>query len=303
MKQTGRTNHLPSRIGMFVSGVFVFVMICMALADPEFRKSLNFVTGFIFVVTTAIAGFGIWLSIKFRIRASDEVGQLHVIDGSTIAANAIVCPFSTGLKSASITIDPDAAMIYFENCFVPRRFLASAQKLFSCPVSDVRGVHQLRLQREESLTIITTTGTAVIPATATNYFRMFAFLKEAVPVSQPGFSTDHPLMGIVYGAGAMIGLLGGALLTPRNANDGTLAAFVFCGSVIGVASSYLAVRLGDLWLKTNLAKILGYAAIGAGIGMAVTIMVGPIIGFGILPISILILSGGVIGMFVGRKAS
>ncbi len=66
MKQTGRTNPVTSRIGMFVCGVFVFVMIGLALADSEFRNNLSFVTGFIFVVTAAIADFGICSALSFK---------------------------------------------------------------------------------------------------------------------------------------------------------------------------------------------------------------------------------------------
>lgn len=125
----------------------------------------------------------------------------------TIPNDAIVCPFFTGIKSASIAVDPGDAVIHFKNCHVPRGFLAIAQTWFSCPISEVRSVHRV-LYRGKSLTIVTTTGNALIPATATNYLELREFLTVAVPTNQSGFSTDDPMMGLVFLAGAFVGLLG-----------------------------------------------------------------------------------------------
>ena len=191
-------------------------------------------------------------------------------------------------------------MIHFENCHVPRRFGATAQTWFSCPVSDVRGVHRF-FYHGESLTIVTATGKALIPAYATKYIELREFLTDAVPANQSGFSNDNPIMGFVYLAGALVGLFGGAFLTPRNSSDSTLGVFVLFGTILGVAGSHLLIRLGDRLLKTNLAKPIGLGMVGVTFGVVVSTAIAPVIDWNLVPMVALVLAGGVIGIIVGIK--
>jgi hypothetical protein len=174
--------------------------------------------------------------------------EFDAVDRRTIPDDAIVCRFSNGRKPASIAVDIGGSVIHFKNCHVPRRFIASAQDCFSCPISHVTGVHRF-IYRGESLTIVTTMGKALIPATAGNYVELREFLTKAVSVNEPGFSTDHPMMGMVYLVGGFVGGLFSVLLTPGNASESTLLVFILSGTILGVVGIHLLIRFGH-WLKT-----------------------------------------------------
>jgi hypothetical protein len=300
MKHSGPTFTVFNRIAVFVLTSGTLIGMVVTLATPKFRNDLDIVTGFLFVTFAAMFSFGVWISLNWRSNAPEKVADFHAVDRPTISDDAIVCPFSTGIKSASIAVDPGAAVIHFENCHVPRRFLATAQTWFSCPISDVRAVHRF-IYDGESLTIVTATGKALIPATATNYLELREFITDAVPENQRGFATDHPMMGMVYVAGSLVGLFGGVFLTPRNSSDSTLAVFVLSGTVLGVACSHLLIRLGDRWLKTGLAEPIGYGMIGVNFGLTVSTAVAPFIDWNMAPMIALALAGGIIGVIIGMK--
>ncbi len=301
MKQNGPTFPVFNRVAVFVISSGGLVSIAVALATQKFRNDPDVVTGFLFVTFAAMFSCGVWISLNWRNRAPEKkLVESHTFDRPTIPENAIVCPFFTGFKSASVAVDPGAALIHFENCHVPRRFFAAKQTWFSCPISDVRGVHRFHY-RGESLTIVTATGKAPIPATATNYLKLCEFLVEQVPANQSGFSTDHPMMGMVYLAGAFVGLFGGAFLTPRNSSDSTLGKFVLFGAMLGVAGSHLLIRLGDRWLKTGLVNPIGYGMSGVTFGIVVSGAIGPIIGWNMAPMIALVLAGGITGVIIGIK--
>jgi hypothetical protein len=165
---TGRDVPLFNRVVVFVFSSAILAGLVVALSSPRFRSDLGLVTGLLLIVPVGIACFGIWISLKWRNRVPEELEAFPAVDRPSIPDDALVCRFWTGLKAVSIAVDSDAAVIHFENCHVPRRFLATAQTWYSCPIGDVRGVHRFGYSRGESLTIVTATGKAVIPAAATN---------------------------------------------------------------------------------------------------------------------------------------
>jgi hypothetical protein len=199
MKNAQPTFPLFNRIVVLVMSSGLLIGLLAALASPGFRKDLDFVNGFLSVVFAILACFGIWISLAWKNRTPESLEEEEAFpspDRPHIPEDALACHFSTGVKSAAVYLDSDNGLIHFRDCHVPRRFLASAQPWYSCPVTDVKGVHVFRY-RGESLTIVTATGKAQISAAATNYAELRELLNELVPVNQPGFSTDHPMMGMV----------------------------------------------------------------------------------------------------------
>jgi membrane associated rhomboid family serine protease len=104
-------------------------------------------------------------------------------------------------------------------------------------------------------------------------------LKQLVPRNESGFSSDHPMMGMVYVAGALLGLFAGVMLTPKNANDSTLGLFAVAGAVSGVVLLYLLVWVSDRHLKIGLAQPIGFAMCGAFAGLLSHSMLRPLVGW------------------------
>ncbi|MHB8969190.1 MAG: hypothetical protein ACYC3X_04490 [Pirellulaceae bacterium] len=114
------------------------------------------------------------------------------------------------------------------------------------------------------------------------------------------FASDQPWMGMVDVAGALGGLCGGVLLTPRHANDSTLGVFVLCGAILGVFAGRLLIYLADRWLRVDLAQLVGHGVIGGIWGSAVSTVIAPVIGWSTLPTLALILAGAISGVLIGR---
>lgn len=298
-------NEFPlfNRIAILVMSSGFLIVLLIGLASPKFRNDLDVVNGFVFAVFAFFACFGVWVSLFWKNQTRQELEQDEAFispEQPDIPDGALACRFSTGVKSASVSLDVDSGLIHFRDCHVPRRFLASAQPWFSCTLTDVKGVHVFRY-RGESLTIVTAGGKALIPATATNYTELREMLDELVPFSQPGFSTDHPMMGMVYLAGALMGIFLGAFLTPRNSSDSTMGLFVLAGAVLGVVASYLLVFAGDRCLKTGLAQPIGFGMAGVCFGVALSSLLGRFIGWSSVPMIALVLVCGALGFVFGVR--
>ena len=187
-------------------------------------------------------------------------------------------------------------MIHFQNCHTPRKLLSSAQPWFSCPISDIKGLHVFRY-RGESLTIVTAAGKALIPATSAGYEQLRQTLKQLVPRNEHGFSSDHPMMGMAYLAGALLGLFAGVMLTPKNANDSTLGVFAVVGSALGVVFIYLLVVLAERRFKIGLAQPIGFAMAGTFAGLLLHNMLVRWVGWGTAIVFVVV--GAVIGFLFG----
>lgn len=251
MRNIGPQFPCFNRIAVFVMCCGMLAMFGLGFTQPSFRQSLNVVNGFLLAVFAAVACGGIWFSLAWRPRTVSDVEAESRVDRSTIPDDAIVCRFPAGYannKSGAIIVDPNQGVIHFENCHEPRRFLAMAESWFTCPLSDVRGVHRFQY-RGESLTIVTTKGKALVLSTASGYHCLCEYLLKAIPENQPGFATDHPMMGIVYIAGALVGMFSGVALTPNHSSDTTFVLFFVLGTVLGVAGSYFLIFCGDRLLR------------------------------------------------------
>ena len=154
MKHIGPQFPLVNRIAVFVMSCVVLATTVLGFTMPSVRQSPDVVTGFVFVVFAAVGCGGIWLSLAWRPRTASDVEAGSRVDRSAIPHDAITCRFPTGFansKSGAIIVDPKKGVIHFENCHVPRRFLAVAEPWFTCPLSDVRGVHRFRYRSKASL--------------------------------------------------------------------------------------------------------------------------------------------------------
>ena len=308
MKYSGPQLPLFNRVVVLVlsSGLLIGIAAGLAglLTGHVKRDGLDFVTGFLFLVFAGGACFGIWVSLTWRNRTPEELAReaeeqaaFPVSGAPTIPDDALVCRFATRTRAASLAVDFGAAVIHFENCYVPLRFLATTATWYSCPVGDVKAVFSFG----RSLTILTGTGKALIPGTATHYAQLREYLAEAVPTNPPGFAAEHPLMPFVYLAGACFGLFGGAILAPRNADGSTLGLFVLLGAFGGVFASRLLVYLADRLFHLNLARPIGGGMIGAIGGLLISKVLAPAIAWNMTPIVFLVLTGALIGCFIGVK--
>lgn len=259
---------LFNRIAVFIMSSGMLVGLLVALASPKFRQDLNVVMLLVLVVFMGMACFGIWISLSYRARVPDVEDEPSAV--RPYSEDALVCRFAALNRVHSVVVDRAAGMIHFAHCHTPQRFLARAEPRYSCLLTDIQAAHV----RGNSLTIVTKAGNAYVPAYTENYAELSEFLAAYVPPEQDEHDTDHPLMGWVYTFSAIGGLLLGAALTPRQASAATLS---LCAAV-GAAGMLVLTRLG-VWfayryLGVSLVRPLGYAAVGAGIGLIAAPLVG-----------------------------
>lgn len=300
MSRTGSEFPLLNRIVVLVMcGGLLIGLISALIVSPKFRQQLDLTMGFVYCVFALMACGGIRLSLFWQNRTPEELEEeaaLPTGDQPRISDHALVCRFSSLSGPAAVFVDPEQSQIHFQNCHVPRKLVASAQPWFSCPISDLKGAHVFRY-RSESLTIVTATGKALIPAGGANYAQLRQTMEDLVPATQPGFSTDHPMMGMVYLAGALAGIFAGVLLTPNNANDSTMGLFVLAGAFTGVISIHLLVLVADRKWKIGLAQPIGFGMLGSWIGLTVHRFVQPQVGWSIG--SVFMIAGFLLGAVLG----
>ena len=275
----------------------LIIGICVQIASPKFRQELDIANVFVYFVCVMISCFGIWLSLFAKKYTLDELAAMKTVSTPKfpeVSEHAIECRFQVFNKTAAIFLDTVSGQIYFEGCHVPRKLLTSTQSWYSCPITDVKATHmcrnevfrnegkRMRFSREgedQSLFIVTASGTASIPSSANNFAQLRDKLKEIVPYNQPGFSIDHPMMSMVYLAGAVFGLFAGWALTPNSASDSTLGLFVLCGAILGVATGHVLVLIADRNLKIGLTQPIGFGTVGAIVGLVVHRPFAPIVGW------------------------
>ncbi len=275
--------------------------ILVGLTVPGFRGEIDFATGFVLVVFAVISAGGLWLSVTWKDRTGSELAEENARDSfgqPEMSESARVFHFPVMSKAGAVYLDEEAGQIHFHNCHVPRRFLAAEEEWFSCPIDEVKGVHVFRY-RGESLTVVTATGKVVIQDFGRDFAELRDLLKELVPGTTPGFSADHPMMSMVYLGGALAGLFGGVIATPRNATDATMGLFVLGGSFLGVAGVHAVVVIADRKLKVGLAQPLGFSVTGVCAGAALAQLLGPIAGWRMPVMLGAVIIGGMSGAAFG----
>lgn len=294
---------LFNRIVVFIASILLVLGVPVVAVVSIQRNAFDPANGFVMVVFFLFGCGGTWLSLFWKNRTPQEIDEeLSVASARQpeIAASAISCSFATPTDAAAVYLDADDGVIHFQNCHVPRRLIASASEWFTCRVDEILAVHLFRY-RGESLTIVTPEGKAVIPESGTGYAEFRDRIRQSVPFTQPGFSTDHPMMGFVYLLGALGGLFLGFLLTPQNSSDATLGVFVLIGAFLGTVCSFVLVWSADHIWQTSIVQPLGFAVVGGSIGLFVSKWLTPWLGWNLMVVAVLSLIGGVAGVAYGAK--
>ena len=285
---------LFNRIVVIATSGLLLLGVLAAFAVPKVRAEMDFVNSFLIAVFAAVAGWGLWLSLTWKHRTGSELAEENARNSfgqPDMSEGVRVFHFPVMSKAGAVYIDEAAGLIHFRNCHVPRKFLASEEEWFSCPLDDLKGVHVFR-SRVESVTIVTAEGKVVIPYYGRDFAELRDLLKELVPTTAPGFSADHPMMSMVYLGGALAGLFGGVVATPRNATDSTMGLFVLGGSILGVAGVHTVVVFADRKLKVGLAQPLGFGMTGVCAGIALAQLLAPLAGWRMsVPLGAIIIGG------------
>lgn len=302
MEETNPHFPLFNRLVVLTLSSAVLLGMLAQLAIPAVRNRLDLASSFLLVVFVGMSCWGIWVSVRWPSRRLEDRDLAPHFECSRLPDNAIVCQFFTGVRSGSVVIEPDAAVIHFDHCHVPNTFLALSQPMFHCALSEIQDTITCRAPAV-SLTIRTALGKAVIPGHATNYDQLVEFLQRTVPVRTVATGTDHPLMGYVYVAGALAGLFGGVYLTPRNAADSVLGIFVIVGAFLGILASRALVVLADRYLRIGIAPPIAYGLIGLIAGLTVALSTAPYLGWNLVLIIAWATAGTLLGVLWGCRST
>lgn len=297
------TFPLFNRVVVLTMSVALVAGVPVATVQRLNQQTLNAVNLFLAVAFFAIGCGGVWVSVFWKNRTAEQLAEEHAFPAANqpgIPEDALVYRFPNGTRSAAVHIDVAGRMIHFHHCHAPRRFLSSASEWFSCSVDDVQAAHDFRF-RGESLTVVTSQGKAVIPHAGAGYAQLRDCIRELVPFTRPGFSADHPVMGLVYLGGVLIGIFAGVALVPDRADDTVLGVAVLAGSLLGPVGVYLLVRGGDRLLGIDTAQPLGYAVLGSGAGFSLSELLIPWFGWSLTPVLILVTAGAVAGFWFGVR--
>lgn len=302
MGETRPTFPLFNRLVVLLLSSAILFGLISQLARPAFRGSLDLASGFLMVVFVGMACWGIWISLKWpagRLELRD-IAPTH--ERPFLPDNAIICQFFTGLRTGTVVIEPDAAVIHFDHCHVPNRFLAVAQRTFRCSLSEIKDFYCYQAGGA-SLTIRTATGRAIIPEHATNYDQLVEFLQRTIPARPIVLGADHPLMGYVYLVGALTGLFSGVYFTPRDASNSVLGVFVIVGAFLGILLSWLFVYLIHRYLKIEIARLIGYGVVGLIGGLTLALLIAPFLEWSPVPLVALATAGAILGVFWGSRST
>lgn len=236
-----------NRLAVGVSGFGITALSLLVMAS-QLRGDGDLLLGLFSLIPLAIGSFCVWFSIVHRVRTRAELDSLDVAPPPHLSDDALTCRFA-GLAGGvkSVSVDFARTSIHFQNCHMPRRFLALVDSEFTCSFADLIAVHRFRY-RGDSLTIQTTTGKAIIPSTATEYERLCGLLPDCVPPNRSGVVTERPWMGYVYALSAMGGLLLALPLVPRDASIGVVALSMFLGAGAGIFVARAAAMILQAWL-------------------------------------------------------
>ncbi|MEE2685998.1 MAG: hypothetical protein VYB09_06785 [Planctomycetota bacterium] len=189
----------------------------------------------------------------------------------------VTCEFSRGSYPARVTVDLQEKSVHFQNCHTPEKPLATAEAEFSCELVDILDIHEYSYPGSETLTIVTSTGTAVVPVGATGFDEMKELLTSVAKITPAGRAVNSPVMIWVYGLGALLGLAGPLIWILSDLDNrihmGLLALLsiftAFCGVVLIRLIVSLFDRLWEIDLSWSLGLLMGGFIAGLGDGRRV----------------------------------
>ncbi len=301
MSKTRPSFPLFNRIAVLVLCSVILLAAVYNVVIPGARRDMDVIKALLLMTFSGFACYGIWVALTWRRCEQEGQDQLDGLQRPEVSEDAVEYHYFTGLHSGSVIVDPHREMIHFLKCHVPRRFLARVEPLFSCPFSDLKAVYQFNDRGVECLTVVSESGKAVIPNTGANYGDVSGLLTDLVGENQSGFATDDPRMGVVWLAGAMVGLFTGFLVAPQNSSDSTLGVYVVCGAILGVICSQLLIRVLDRTFKVNLARIIGYGTIGVIAALNVGSIFMPLVGWSMPVMAAIVLVGFLLGAFISHS--
>jgi hypothetical protein len=248
--------------GLSMMGLAGWVLLAMV------SKGLHPVLVVLWLVMVAMAGVFVWAGLLSRAHTADELESLDTLPLPEHSEDTLICRFASpsgGVRT--VIVDFGREVVHFRGCHTPRRFLAVPQREFRCPFADVVAVNRYRY-KGDYLAIFTTTGKASVPSSATHYEPLCDRIAGCVPSGRSMPDTEHPLMGWIYVAGMLPGLLILCALAPGNASIGTVAMYMAAGAAAGMFVAHAVVTLAGRILKRSVVVALGMGAVGAGCGLA-----------------------------------
>lgn len=207
-------------------------------------------------------------------------------------------------RKRAVTVDRVSGIIEFRHCHVARQSLvfARTQPYFACSTADLRAVHFTPHFKNTLafLTVVTTTGKAIVPDTGTHFATLRDWFTETVPTNDPEFATDNPLIAFAYVFVGMVSFFTAAFLSEGAGNAVMFVAAVF-GAVFGVIGTHLLVHFGGRLVRTDIT----YGMIGIVPGLAISAALGLFIGWNTALSVGIVLTGALIGVMcsAGRRSN
>jgi len=204
-------------------------------------------------------------------------------------------------RKSAVIVDRAAGMVEFRHCHVARQSIVfpTTQPYFACSTADLRAVHFTPRYKNNlaCLTVVTTTGKAIIPDTGTHFVTLREWFNEAVPRNDPKFAIDNPLILKVYIVVGTVCFFTAAFLTEGAGHAAMFVAAVF-GAVFGVVGTLLLVHFGGRLLKIDVT----YCIIGIMLGIAISAALGLCVAWN-TPLSVgIVLAGAFFGaMYSARR--
>jgi len=171
-------------------------------------------------------------------------------------------------RNRAVIVNRAAGLVEFRHCHVPRQSMLfpKAQPDFACSISELRAVHFTPRFKNNSafLTVVTTTGKAIIPDTGTHFSTLREWFNEAVPGNDPKFATDNPLIVVAYVLVGTVCSFIAAFLAEGVGIVVMCVAAVF-GAILGVVATHFVVNVGGRSLNTDITYGIYSILIGAPI--------------------------------------
>ena len=291
---------LGFRVSLFVACAFILGGIAYLLSTAPRWPAVPAIVALGCVCLLCLAGM--CFAALWNFPTQDEAYAALMQDAPVCSADALICRSTTVfIKAQVVILDEPQKVIHFGNCHTPRRFLAWGEKWRSCSLDEVVAAHPFRHKGHESLTIVTKAGAALIPDSMENYSPLKDRLHRLLPPWHAGFSTDHPMMGMIYVGAALVGLFVGVCLAPRQARDQALVFWAIVGASGGVAAARLAVSSADRYLGISIVPALGLAGAGALLGGILTSLLDLNWDVGVVLPMVGIIAGFVAGIIKQRR--